>query len=72
MFPELSVYLLNAASRIVFCAVAEMGPLCRAPELAKVGLLGHVKSRHFHAKRALYKKETMVGVGFILRRPPAK
>ena len=39
---------------------------------AKGGLLENVKTRHFHAKSALSTKENTFGVGFKLRRPPAK
>ena len=72
MFPEESLPFQNAALRTSFGAVGEMVPGCRVPQVAPGGLLGPASRRHFLAKPCFAKKENTIGVGFQLRRPPAK
>ena len=45
---------------------------CRAPKLAPGGLLGSAPRRHLPPISCLSTKENTLGVGFQLRRPPAK
>ena len=40
--------------------------------MAKCGLRGPMQTRHFHAQSAFSPKENPFGVGFKLRRTPAK
>ena len=70
--PEHSFPLQNAAPRSAFCAVSELGPRWGPPELAMAGLLGPVHPGLLEAKSALSVKEKTFGVGFKVRRPPAK
>src|SRR5512134_1412491 len=72
MLPEPSFPLQNAAPSSAFCAVSELGPRWGPPELALGGLLGPVHTGLLQAKSAFSAKEKTFGVGFQLRRPPAK
>ena len=72
MFPEHVFPLQNAARSIGFCALSEISPGWGPPELAMGRLLGPVQTGLLLAKLALSAKEKMFGVGFQLRRPPAK
>ena len=45
---------------------------CRAPKLAPGGLMGSAPRRHLPPISCLSTKENTLGVGFQLRRPPAK
>ena len=55
-----------------FGAEHEMWSRCRAPKLAPGGLLGSAPRRHLPPISCLSTKENTLGVGFQLRRPPAK
>ena len=55
-----------------FGAEYEMWSRCRAPKLAPGGLLGSAPRRHLPPISCLSTKENTLGVGFQLRRPPAK
>ena len=72
MFPEASFPLQNAATRSVFCAVSELGPRRGPPELARGGMLGPLHTGVLKATSGFSAKEKTFGVGFQLRRPPAK
>ena len=72
MFPEPNFPLQNAAPRRAFRAVSELGPRWGPPELALGGLLGPVHTGLLQAKSAFCAREKTFGVGFPLRRPPAK
>ena len=72
MFPEPSFPLQNAAPTSAFWAVSELGPRWGPPELAMGELLGPATRRHFSANSCFAMKDNMFGVGFQLRRPPAK
>ena len=62
----------NAAPRSAFGAVSELGPRWGPPELDRGGWLGPVHTGLLKAKSAFSAKEKTFGVGFQLRRPPAK
>ena len=70
--PEDSFPLQNAAPRIAFGAVSEIGPRWDFPQLYMRGLLGPGQTGLLHAKSAFSAKEKSFGGGFKLRRPPAK
>ena len=69
---EHSFPLKNAAPTSVFWAVSEQGPTWGPPELAVGELLGPVHTGLLQATSAFSAKEKTFGVGFQLRRPPAK
>ncbi len=62
----------NAAPRSTFGAVSELGPRWGPPELARGGLLWPGHTGLLQATIAFSAKEKTFGVGFQLRRPPAK
>ena len=72
MFPKPSFPLQNAVPTKAFWAVSELSPRWGPPELARGGLLGPVHTRLLQATSAFSAKEKTFGVGFQLRRPPAK
>ena len=72
MFPEPSPPLQNAAPTSALSAVAELGPRWGPPVLAMGVLLGPVHTGLHYANLDFSAKEKTFGVGFQLRRPPAK
>ena len=62
----------NTGPRSEVGDVSQIGPRRVPPELAKGGLLGPVQTGRFQAESALSPKQKMFGLGFQLRRPPAK
>ena len=62
----------NAAPRSELCTVAEIGPPRVPPKVANGELMAPVQTRPFHAQSAFSPKENPFGVGFKLRRTPAK
>ena len=72
MFPEPSFPLQNAAPRSAFGTVSKLGPRWVPPELARAGLIELDHLALLDAQPAFSAKGKTFGVGFQLRRPPAK
>ena len=68
---EHSFPLKNAAPRIGFCAVSEIGPMWVPPPAGYGWEVGPVQTKPFHAKSAFSAKENTFGFDFHLWTPPA-